>query len=142
VYLLNSMFPRAAGLQRLLLLDYAVIYSEDFGGPESLHTPVPFRNAELYLRYDVIKTGVYLMSKKRLIDIRLDDQGISYFAGENSRALIDSVDSVYLRKLSERCDWAVREFGEGDVVDLAGRFNNLGCRWLAEIDAYSAGEKG
>ncbi|MBH8579517.1 ABC-three component system middle component 2 [Bisbaumannia pacifica] len=134
VYLLNSMFPHAASLQKLLLLDYAVIYSKDFGGPESLHTPVPYRNSELYVRYDSVKTGIYLMSTKKLIDINLGEQGVTYFAGENARVLIDSIDSDYLNSLSERCDWVTRKFGKFDTVELAEKFNDLGHRWSAEID--------
>ena len=39
-YLLMSMYPRKADLQKLVYLDYATIYSADFQGPSSLHTPV------------------------------------------------------------------------------------------------------
>lgn len=42
VYLLNSLHPAGADLQKLVLLDYAIVYSNDLGGPPSLHTPVPY----------------------------------------------------------------------------------------------------
>lgn len=32
VYLLNSLQPAGADLQKLVLLDYAVVYSDDLGG--------------------------------------------------------------------------------------------------------------
>ena len=36
VYLLNSLQPTGADLQKLVLLDYAIVYSHDLDGPPSL----------------------------------------------------------------------------------------------------------
>ena len=54
VYLLNSLQPAGADLQMLVLLDYAIVYSDDLGGPPSLHTPVPYRGSEYMSRRDLI----------------------------------------------------------------------------------------
>ncbi|MHB1188839.1 ABC-three component system middle component 2 [Thiobacillus sp.] len=48
-YLLSALAPGGADLQKLVLLDYAIVYSGDLGGPSSLHTPVPYRGAELFI---------------------------------------------------------------------------------------------
>lgn len=134
VYLLTSLFPKGADLQKLILLDYATIYSGDFGGPTSLHTPVPFRSAELYGRREGVRSGLYLMSTKNLVDVRLNENGITYFAGENSRALVDSIGADYLLNLSQRCEWVISKFGDIDTIDLTNKFHELGRRWDAEID--------
>ncbi|WP_368840580.1 ABC-three component system middle component 2 [Pseudomonas guariconensis] len=40
VYLLQALMPHGADLQKLVLLDYAIVYSADLNGPSSLHTRV------------------------------------------------------------------------------------------------------
>lgn len=134
VYLLTSLFPKGADLQKLILLDYAAIYSGDFEGPNSLHAPVPFRSAELYGRREGVRSGLYLMSIKKLVDVQLDENGMTYFAGENSRALVDSIGSEYLLDLSQRCEWVIAKYGEIETMELTNTFHDLGCRWDAEID--------
>ncbi len=134
VYLLSNLFPDGADLQKLLLLDYAAIYSGDFDGPESLHTPVPYRSAELYGRRNTVQEGLRLMSTKGLVDVRLSEDGITYFAGDNARTLVDSVGSTYSIELTERCDWVVSVYGAVEMMELTNMFHELGCRWEAEID--------
>ncbi|NLC99324.1 MAG: threonine transporter RhtB [Gammaproteobacteria bacterium] len=134
VYILTSLFPRGADLQKLILLDYAAIYSSDFGGPKSLHTPVPYRNAELYGRRDSVHSGIKLMATKRLIDVRLDECGITYFAGDNARALVESLGESYLFELAERCNWVALVYGDVDTIELASKFQDLGYLWETELD--------
>ncbi|GGC83679.1 ABC-three component system middle component 2 [Undibacterium terreum] len=134
VYLLSCLFPRGADLQKLVLLDYAIVYSGDFDGPESLHTPVPFRGNELYSRRELIQSGLYLMNTKGLVSAQLDETGITYFAGENSRSLVDSIGAKYARHLSDRCAWAAKTFGDTDSLNLTETFSELGHRWGAEIE--------
>jgi hypothetical protein len=135
VYLLSAMFPRGADLQKLVLLDYAVVYSGDFqAGPDSLHTPVPYRGNELYSRRELIQSGLYLMSTKGLVTATFDDEGITYFAGENCRSLVDSIGFEYALQLARRCEWAASVFGDVDSMFLTERFNDLGHRWGAEVE--------
>src|SRR5688572_15522249 len=95
VYLLRALGPSGADLQKLVLLDYAVVYSGDLGGPLSLHTPVPYRGAELMSRRELIENGLYLMSTRGLVGARLADDGITYEAGPTSLALVGSLTSRY-----------------------------------------------
>jgi len=134
VYLLSALFPKGTDLQKLLLLDYAVIYSRDFGGPESLHTPVPDRNAEIYTRRTVVQSGLHLMATKNLIDVQLDNDGITYFAGNNARTIVDSVESPYFSELAERCKWVTLKYGSVDMIELTKVFHDFGCRLEAEIN--------
>lgn len=137
VYLLSSLFPRKADLQKLVLLDYAVVYSGDFGGPDSLHTPVPFRGNELYSRRELIQQGLYLMSTKGLVNAVHDEAGISFSAGENSRTIVDSIQASYAVNLEHRCEWVAMQFGNVDSIELTDQFNEKGHRWGAEVDSSS-----
>lgn len=134
VYLLSCMYPVGADLQKLVLLDYAIVYSGDFGGPESLHTPVPFRGNELYSRRELIQLGLSLMSSRALITAEFNDLGILYFAGENSRSFVDSIDVSYTRRLIERCLWAANKFGYMNSIELTSFFNEKNHRWGAEVE--------
>lgn len=137
VYLLSSLYPMGADLQKLVLLDYAIIYSSDFNGPENLHTPVPLRAGELFSRRELIQSALYLMSKKGLVTAELDETGFLYFAGENARTLVDSLGSSYALALADRCKWVVQYLGYFDSFSLSEKFNKLGFRWRAEMDSQS-----
>jgi len=135
VYLLSALGSRGADLQKLILLDYAVIYSDDLDGPTSLHTPVPFRGSEIYSRRALIQAALHLMASKGLISVSISDDGVSYVPGEQSRVLVASMASSYARRLAERCAWVAKTFGESDSTSLTVDFIARGQRWGAEFEA-------
>lgn len=135
VYLLSAMRPCAADLQKLVLLDYAVVYSGDLGGPKSLHTPVPYRGNEMLSRRALIEESLHLMSTRGLVDARLDEQGINYIAGPNALALVGSAAAPYFTQLADRCQWAAERFAQIDSVRLTQEFSEMGHRWGAEIES-------
>lgn len=134
VYLLQALSPRGADLQKLVLLDYAVVYSEDLAGPSSLHTPVPYRGGELMSRRELIEKGLYLMSTRALVAARWDSDGITYLAGENARVLTGALTSRYLRKLEHRCVWVAKNFGDQESLELTEQFSASGHLWGAELE--------
>jgi len=134
VYLLFSLRPGGADLQKLVLLDYAIVYSQDVGGPTSLHTPVPYRNGELFSRRERIEQGLYLMSTRGLVDVVLDDRGMTYVAGESSFTMVDSLSSKYWRELQDRCVWAAGRFGQASSNELLELFADSGHLWGAELE--------
>ncbi|QEZ48695.1 ABC-three component system middle component 2 [Cupriavidus oxalaticus] len=138
VYLLNSLQPAGADLQKLVLLDYAVVYSDDLGGPPSLHTPVPFRGSEYLSRRDLIAQGLYLMSTRGLVDVSMDKTGITYFAGETARTMVGALTSPYLRELEGRCRWAAKTFASLSSREMTERFAQQGHLWGAEFEGATA----
>ncbi|MBY0367303.1 MULTISPECIES: ABC-three component system middle component 2 [Roseateles] len=138
VYLLNSLQPAGADLQKLVLLDYAVVYSDDLGGPPSLHTPVPYRGSEYLSRRDLIAQGLYLMSTRGLVAVSMDECGITYFAGDSARSMVGALTSPYLRELENRCRWAAATFAALSSRDLTDRFAQEGRLWGAEFEGANA----
>ncbi|WP_227106960.1 ABC-three component system middle component 2 [Chromobacterium rhizoryzae] len=134
VYLLQALAPHGADLQKLVLLDYAIVYSADLNGPSSLHTPIPFRGAELMSRRELIEQGLYLMSTRGLVTATWDEDGITYFAGEGARAMTGALTSNYLRELEHCCEWVAEEYGRADSTELAARFAANGHLWGAELE--------
>lgn len=141
VYLLQALFPRGADLQKLVLLDYAVVYSADLNGPASLHTPVPYRGGELMSRRELIEQGLHLMSTRALVNASWGEEGITYFAGENSRALTGTLGSPYLRKLDARCVWVANNFGDMSSLALTEKFSASGHLWGAEVETQTYGQR-
>lgn len=137
VYLLSSLQPAGADLQKLVLLDYAIVYSDDLGGPPSLHTPVPHRGCEYLSRRDLIAQGLYLMSTRGLVAVAIDETGITYFAGHAARAMVRALTSPYLRELDGRCRWAAVAFSALDSQEMTRRFAQQGHLWGAEFEGAS-----
>jgi hypothetical protein len=135
VYLLQALGARGADLQKLVLLDYAIVYSADLDGPSSLHTPIPFRGAELLSRRELIEQGLYLMSTRGLVTASWGADGITYQAGPEARTMTSSLASPYLRQLEVCCDWAAERFGASDSGELTEEFAANGHLWGAEIEA-------
>nr|WP_057923021.1 ABC-three component system middle component 2 [Lysobacter capsici] len=138
VYLLNSLQPIGADLQKLVLLDYAVVYSCDLGGPTSLHTPVPYRGSEYLSRRDLIAQGLHLMSTRCLVSAFMDETGITYIAGEAARAMVGALTSPYLRELEERCRWAASTFAGMNSREMTEKFAEQGHLWGAEFEGAEA----
>ena len=134
VYLLSALRPGGADLQKLVLLDYVIVYSQDVGGPPSLHTPVPYRNGELFSRRERIEQGLYLMSTRGLVDVVLDDRGLTYVAGSSSFTMVGSLSSKYWRDLHERCIWVAEQFGQDSSSKLLNLFAESGHLWGAELE--------
>lgn len=139
VYLLNSLQPTGADLQKLVLLDYAVVYSNDLGGPPSLHTPVPYRGSEYLSRRGLIEQGLYLMSTRGLVAVTMDKSGITYFAGDVARAMVGALTSPYLRELEGRCRWAAHSFSLMSSREMTEKFAQQGRLWGAEFEGADHG---
>jgi hypothetical protein len=135
VYLLSAIKPNGADLQKLVLLDYAIVYSDDLKGPKSLHTPVPYRGAELLSRRELIQQGLYLMSTRGLVDATVDETGVTYFAGPAAFTLVGSLTAPYFLELETRCSWAAAEFSYKDSITLVAEFSDKGHLWGAELEA-------
>jgi hypothetical protein len=137
VYLLNSLQPVGADLQKLVLLDYAIVYSDDLDGPPSLHTPVPYRGSEYLSRRDLIAQGLYLMSTRGLVAVAMDESGITYFAGDTARSMVGALTSPYLRELEGRCHWAAATFATLSSREMTERFAQQGHLWGAEFEGIN-----
>lgn len=141
VYLLLSLYPRKVDLQKLVYLEYATVYSEDLGGPMSLHTPVPMRGGEHICKREIIEHGLHLMSARSFIDITYQSTGIYYSAGENGPALVGLIGGTYATQLLESCDWVARNFGDFGVNELLSLFDKKSLTWGAEFSSSEVERK-
>ena len=133
VCLLLAAFPNHFDLQRLIVFDYLVVHTGDLDGPTSLHPKIPMRSAELLIRRDIVERGLLLMISRRLVDRQASNEGIFYHAGEFAETFLSSLTSAYLRKLQDRANWVVNQFGTLSDLELKQTTNHVFDRWLEEF---------
>lgn len=127
--MLVALYPRAADISRLVLLDHVLLHTSDFGGAESVHPPVPGRGGQIGMKRGLIQDGLVLVGSRGLVDRVVSIDGISYVASEDANPFLDSFDSSYLNELRDRCAWVAQSFGgvtedqlRGVLVDVVGQW--------------------
>ena len=133
VFLLLEIYPKKMDLHMLSYLDYALIYSGDLGGPDSLHTPVPLRGGEYLSRKQIIEQGLHLMSHRGFVDICYNKDGITYYAGDNASSLIGLMGGVYSHELRKRGKWVSQYFSNHSAKELEVIFDKNGLTWGAHL---------
>lgn len=109
--LLTASHPLAHGLQRLTVLDYLVVHSDDVpDGPPGLHPRTPYRAGELLLRRGVLEEGLLLYQSRGLVERRFEPGGVFYIATDTSAAFLDALTSRYLEALRDRAAWVSEHF--------------------------------
>ena len=66
--IIEKMKP--VSLEMLVIYDYLCLNTEDFGGPNSLHAPVPNRNVQILVRRKIIKDDLKILIAKELINVK------------------------------------------------------------------------
>jgi hypothetical protein len=108
---LTASHPAAHGLQRLTVLDYLVVHSDDVpNGPPGLHPQTPYRAGELLLRRGVLEQGLLLYQSRGLIERRFEPNGVFYAATDRAAGFLDVFTGSYVETLRERAAWVTECF--------------------------------
>jgi hypothetical protein len=107
VILLNEYYPNSLGFEQLSKLDYVLVYSKDFGGPDNLHPSVPNRKGELAVRREIVRDGLGLMKRFGLINVLCDEEGIYYSVTGDAEPFIKLMKSEYSLTLKSNAKWCV-----------------------------------
>jgi hypothetical protein len=111
--ILSEAFPASYSLQRLVILDYLSVHSDDIpDGPEGLHPKTPHRSEELLVRRKVLEKGLLLYQSRGLIERQFTEYGVYYAGTERSAAFLDALSAEYTLRLRERAGWLAARFGE------------------------------
>lgn len=106
--LILTVVDKRLSLDDLVLLDYALLYSESFGGPENLHPALPNHIAEIGHRREFLPEAVNYFVKRGLIDFLIKDEGHYYSSNSKTLNFVSCLKSAYYRKAWLRLDW-IRE---------------------------------
>lgn len=131
--ILLSMYPNSIDLQTLVELDYLVLHSADAGGPESLHTPLPYRSGELLVRRGIIESGLMLFIGRGLIERVVSSTGFEFIASDSTSPFINSMNSKYIKRLQERADWATSQFNNSEKIDFKNLTKRVFSNWSSQF---------
>ncbi len=92
-------------LDDLVLLDYALLYSKDFGGPKNLHPALPNHIAEIGHRREFLPESLVFFSKRGLICAHIEESGHYYSANKQTLYFVSSLKSAYYKKAWTRLSW-------------------------------------
>lgn len=110
--ILTDAYPSSYSLQRLVVLDYLLIHSDDIpGGPAGLHPKTPHRGSEILVRRNAIQAGLVLYQSRGLVERIYQDGGVYFSATERSAAFLDVLSAPYIQGLRERAIWVVENYG-------------------------------
>ena len=135
---LTTAFPTAYALQRLVVFDYLLVHSDDIeGGPEGLHPKTPHRGGEILVRRGVLQEGLTLYESRGLVERVYTDGGIFFAATDKSADFLDTLSTEYLKRLRERADWVVDNFGQRADSELDAMVRARIGTWGAEFSMES-----
>ena len=121
--ILCDAHPIGYGLQRLVVLDYLLVHSDDLpDGPAGLHPQTPHRGGELLVRRDALERGLNLLESRGLVERRFDPDGVVFAATESTAIFVDALSSDHSVILKERARWLVATLGsrsERELTELA-----------------------
>lgn len=136
--LLTEIHPARASLDRLVILDYLLVHSDDLpGGPPSIHPRTPNRSGELLVRRTSIQAGLTLFCTRGLIVKAYTPDGVDYAASEASGWFLDSMRSRYLQKLRSSAEWLIPHLGESSDKELRQVTDAHLGEWGAEFATQS-----
>lgn len=135
--LLAQAFPDVLDVNRLVLLDHALIHSEDLGGPSSIHPPLPIRAGEFGVRRRTIAQGMECMIRAGLAETVVTESGIEFRAGDGAETFMRLLESKYARRLHERAAWAVSMFGDLNHESLRQQMRQIFSAWSEEFDDFA-----
>jgi hypothetical protein len=133
--ILTASFPNAATIDRLSLLDYLVVHTDDLdGGPPGINPKTPHRAVGILVRRESIQAGVALLQTRGLVRQRFDSDAVRFAATDSAGSFVDAMTSPYASKLRSRASWLADRLGMMEDADLQRLVaENLG-RWGAEFE--------
>lgn len=139
--LLAEAYPNSLGLNQLVLLDHALLHSEDLGGPPSLHPPVPIRSSELGVKRRQLTLGLEVLTRVGLADMGAVAGGIVFMAADGAHPFLVLLETSYARALAERASWVVGRYGSLTDGELRNAIREVSGRWAEEFENFNGGEQ-
>ncbi len=133
VAVLGFAFPRAYDIQRLTAFDYLLVRTHQLGGPDDLHPATPIQTPATEVRRRVVQDALHLMMTRDLVARVVDENGISYRAGESTAMFLDSLRTPYLAALKDRADWLVYHLADYTDAALDALMRKFFDTWVVEF---------
>ena len=103
--LILTALDKKLGIDELVSLDYALIYSGEFGGPKNLHPAMPNHIAEIVHRREYLPKALNLFIKKGVITIEAKNSGYYYSSNARTLDFVSCLQTPYFKKAWLVLDW-------------------------------------
>ncbi len=123
---LDTMHPVALAPDEISFLDYAVVHTADFGGPESLHPGIPGRSREIAVRRPLIADALACATLHRLVDVVAGEGPTRYVANDKSFNYLQPLRSPYGSATWDRAVWLAGRHKERPTRELADLADGVG----------------
>jgi len=105
IALILSAVDSKVSLDDLVMFDYALLYSEEFGGPTNLHPALPNHVAEIAHRREFMPGAISLLLKRGLIELIVEETGHYYKRNKDTLDFVSCLQSTYFKKSWVRLNW-------------------------------------
>lgn len=103
--LILTAIDKQLSLDELVSLDYALLYSGELGGPNSLHPALPNHIAEIAHRREYLPRALKLFIQKGVISVEAKDTGYYYSSNERTLDFVSCLQQPYFKKAWIILDW-------------------------------------
>lgn len=123
---LDTMHPVALVPDEISFLDYAVVHTGDFGGPESLHPGLPGRSRQIEVRRPLIADALACAALHRLVDVVGAEGPTRYRANDKSFNYLRGLCSAYGNATWQRAKWLAERHRERPTRELVALADTVG----------------
>lgn len=131
-----DLLNKQSEIETLMYLDYLSLNTQDIGGPESLHPPIPNRGVQVYARKEILSKGIIILISKQLIDVVPTNMGICYQINKTGNKFLEFFTSDYFKELKSRSKWVVEKFYALSNSELNEFINIRLGKWGGEFVSY------
>lgn len=133
VAVLGSAYPASFDIQRLTALDYLLVRTSVLDGPDDLHPSAPIQTPATEVRRKVVQDAVHMMMTRDLIERHVDEDGITYRAGEAAAVFLNSLTTPYISALKDRARWLTERLSGFDNDAFDDMMRNFFDQWMVEF---------
>lgn len=131
--LLASSYPRTFDIGQLTALDFLLVRTNDFNGPDNLHPPSPIQAPDATVRRKTVQHGIDLMLSRDLIERTATVRGIEYAASDSAIPFLEALSSAYIKRLRERADWITAYFEGQSHQIITQTVREIFDKWVMEF---------
>lgn len=113
-------------------MDYCLLHSADFDGPESVLPAIATRGGELGIRRSVVEHGVQVMARAGMISVITSRDGLTYQASETAAPFLRLIGSSFMDRLMEVAEWAVSDMRSMPTSNIRNRIHQVSNQWTEQ----------
>lgn len=121
-------------LQRLCIYDYMLLHAGDIDLRQSnIHPSHPYRSSEYPIKFQIIEKAIYLLISRKLIDVYVDNGGITYGCTSRTKWFLDAFESEHIKKMKHTAEWINTKYSVATDEELSILMKQKITKWGDEF---------